>query len=140
MGANTPLDKKTIPIWIEGKLRKIVEIGGVVSRVYGVNRPIKMVSSVEQMLGGAEMGHQKHLNIHLFPETSTDDVSLINFKGTSPVIGGDCIKAGLIVNPSPLEEVIYVGILREDGSYKRIDFMDGFEPLMVESRKLGLTY
>ena len=139
------LEEKAVEIRIQGDLQKIVKIEGSVDRVNGFNEPIKIIPSpsIKQILGGSDtIGYQKKLQIVLDSKTSTHKISLLKFKGTSPVRDGDRIKAGLILDEyferHRIGNILYLGMLKQDGSFGRIDYMDGYNPTHGDASKLRL--
>ncbi|MBA7598176.1 hypothetical protein ES703_05187 [subsurface metagenome] len=125
------LEEKAVEIRVRGDLHKIVQILGSVESVSGFNKD------------------QKFLDINL--KTIKNYVGLLKFYGTSPVRGGDIIKAGLVLNvyygkrwqrtyskKDGSGSLLYLGILKQDGSFGRIDFMDGYNPMHDDAIKLGL--
>jgi len=148
----TSLEEKAVEIKVEGIPKKVVEVRGVVGDVQGFNELIRMNLTPEQMLAGPPPLYQKFLSISLEPETCI--INLLRFKGTSPVKGGDIIRAGLILGENVEKgctgEALYVDILEEDrysgrrvleegGSLARRDFIDGYNPTHSDAEKLGLT-
>ena len=117
------LEKKAVEISIRGKKKKIATIEGLVTGVTGL---------------------EDKLHIHLDCTTYTHRINLIKFSGQSPVRKGDRIRAGLIVIPEFPKEAIFIGIY-EDGTkpdylkrFSRLDFMGGYNPLHVDTKKLGI--
>ncbi len=140
------LEKKAIKIRVHGDLQKIVQIWGSVEFVEGFNEPIKISSITSSTITGKTIssyltGYQKKLHIALDPESNPEEIKLLNFKGTSPVRGGDKIKVGLILDEYferyRIGNILYLGILKQEGSSERIDYMDGYNPTQGDAKKLG---
>ena len=127
------LEEKAVEIIVHGDLQKIVQILGSVKSVSGFNKDLESLYS-----------NQKVLYINLNPKTSTKKnyVGLLKFQGSSPVRGGDIIKAGLSLGSYSEESgggyILYLGILKKDGSFGRIDYEDGYNPMHDDARRLGL--
>ena len=137
MNVNDALEQKAVEIKVGGEKKEISEIEGVVKDVYGFNELIKIKPKGHEIFAGPPPSYyQRHLSISLDSETSTHHIPQIKFIGTSPVRGGDRIRAGLIVDSAFPKEAIYVGILKEDDSYERIDFMNGYDPQQEDTEKL----
>lgn len=139
------LEKKAVEIEINKNLIKVVSVEGSVKSVSGFNKPIEIkisTGSIGEAPNSHITGYQKKLNIILDPNTSTEDIELLKFQGTSSVKGGDRIKAGLILDDyfkrRGIGTILYVGILKQDGSFGRIDYIDGYNPMQHEVIKLGL--
>jgi len=120
------LEKKAVEIIVRGDPHKIVQILGSVESVSGFNRP------------------QEFLHIVLDPKTSTPEkIGLLKFQGTSPVRGGDRIKVGLILDEyfekHGVGNILYLDVLKQNGSFGRRDFMDGYNPMQKDIEKLGLV-
>ena len=90
----------------------------------------------------ADYSYKRCLRIHLDPETQKDGITQLNFYGTSPVRGGDKIRAGIILDETVKEyggaaEAFYVEITDQRGHHIRRDFRNqdkgGFS-----NRDLGL--
>ena len=90
----------------------------------------------------ADYSYKRCLHIYLDPETQKEGITQLNFDGTSPIRGGDKIRAGLILNETVKKnggaaEAFYVEIINQNGHYLRRDFRDrdkgGFS-----NRDLGL--
>ena len=117
------LEEKAVEIIVHGDLQKIVQISGSVESISGYNKE-----------------NQKFLHIKL--KTRNPYVGLLKFQGTSPVRGGDIIKAGLSLGSYSEESgsgyILYLGILKKDGSFGRIDYEDGYNPMHDDARRLGL--
>jgi hypothetical protein len=95
-------------------LLKIVRIGGYVTKVEG---------------GRKDNTHESHMRIYLNPETQRDNITQLNFYGTSPVRSGDKIAAGIILDEEvrtggKAGEAFYVEIIDQRGNYLRRDFMN----------------
>jgi hypothetical protein len=129
------LEEKAVEIEIDKNLIKVVSIECSVESVSGYNKPIEINIMSDTI-------YQKKLHITLDPKTSTEDIGLLKFQGTSPVRGGDNIKAGLILDKYSEKyeggNILYLGILKQDGSFGRIDYMDGYNPMHGDASKLGL--
>jgi len=142
------LEEKAVEIEVEkGVLKKIVKIEGSVDRVSGFNEPIGIspttpLTTIGQPIKSYITGYQKKLQIVLDSKTSTHKISLLKFQGTSPVRDGDRIKAGLILDEyferHQIGNILYLGMLKQDGSFGRIDYMDGYNPTHGDASKLGL--
>jgi len=142
------LEKKAVEVEIDKNLIKVVSIECSVESVSGFNKPVKISPTTPHTIIGQPIrsyltGYQKKLHITLDPKTSTENIGLLKFQGTSPVRGGDNIKAGLILDKySETYEggnILYLGILKQDGSLERVDFMDGYNPTHGDAKKLGLS-
>jgi len=142
------LEEKAVEIEIDKNLIKVVSVEGSVKSVSGFNKPIKISPITPSTSFGKSIrsyltGHQKRLQIALYPETSTPEkIGLLKFKGTSPVRKGDLIKAGLILGEDVEKygtgDALYIDIFEKDGSLVRRDFMDGYNPTHGDAKKLGL--
>jgi len=141
------LEEKAIEIEINKDLTKVVPVEGSVEFVEGFNEPIKISSITSSTITGKTIssyltGYQKELHIALDPESNPEEIKLLKFKGTSPVRGGDRIKVGLILDEYferyKIANILYLGILKQDGSSERIDYMDGYNPTQGDAKKLGL--
>lgn len=123
------LEEKAVEIIFKGDPHKIVQILGSVKSVSGFNKDLEFLYS-----------NQKVLYINL--KTIKNYVRLLKFYGTSPVRGGDIIKAGLILNAYSEKDgsgyLLYLGILKQDGSFGRIDYMDDYTPMHDDAKRLGL--
>jgi hypothetical protein len=120
------LEEKAVEIRLHGDIQKIVETKGSVIRVSGFNKE-----------------DQKRLHIVLDSRTSTPEkIELLKFYGESPVRGGDTISAGLILDQYSEKGgrgyILYLEILKQDGSLERIDFMYNYDPSLEDTKKLGL--
>ena len=117
------LEEKAVEIEVNEDLQKIVQI----------------VGSVESVSGFNERGF-----LHINSDFKISPIGKIRlkFKGTSPVRGGDRIKAGLILSQYFEEEgegdLLYLGILKQDGSFGRIDYADDYNVLPWAIKELGL--
>jgi len=127
---------------------KVVSVEGSVESVSGFNEPIKIspvtpLTTIGQPIKSYITGYQKKLHIVLNPKTSTPEkIGLLNFQGTSPVRGGDRIKAGLILDEyfekHGVGNILYLDILKQGGFFWRRDFVDGYNPMQNDIEKLGL--
>ena len=142
------LEEKAVEIDINETLTKVVSVEGSVESVSGFNEPIKMSPTTPHTIIGQPIksyiiGYQKKLHINLDPETSTECIGLLKFKGTSPVKGGDRIKAGLILEEYfkryRIGNILYLEVLKQDGCLERRDFIDGYNPIHGDAKKLGLV-
>ena len=142
------LEEKAVEIEVQGVVKKVVEIKGSIIYVNGFNKPIEISPTTTKTIIGKPIpshitGYQKELNIVLNPMTSTNKTVLIKFKGTSPVREGDRIEAGLILDKDfkkyKVGEIIYLGILNQDGFPGRRDFIDGYNLTPNDAKKLGLA-
>ena len=119
----------TIEVLSEGRREtlKIARIEGYVARAEG---------------GIKDYSHKNRLRIYLNPKTQVDEITQLNFYGTSPVRAGDKIGAGIILNEivkgyGGAAEAFYVEIIDERGNYLRRDFRDNCEGPWF-NRDLGL--
>ena len=132
------LEEKAVEIEINETLTKVVSVEGSVESVSGFNEPIILKIDHTTIVG-----YQKKLHINLDPETSTECIGLLKFKGTSPVKGGDRIKAGLILEEYfkryRIGNILYLEVLKQDGCLERRDFIDGYNPIHGDAKKLGLV-
>ena len=143
------LEEKAVEIEIQGVVKKVTEINGLVKNVSGYNKPIKIkdhsIGSITRYLDFQTTGYQKELLIFSDSKISTDEIISLNFsfRGTSPVRGGDRIKVGLILDKDieiiyRTRNILYLGILNQNGSLGRIDYEEGYTPLVNDIKKLGL--
>ncbi len=146
MGSQT-LEEKAVKVRIGKVMKDIVEVKGSVIWVEGFNEPFEIMLKPGTMIVDDHLprvtGYQKKLHIALDSETSTYGIGLLKFMGTSPVRRGDNITAGLIlgenVEKSGEGEALYVSMWGDDEFLIRRDYMDGYDPLHNEAKRLGLT-
>ena len=141
------LEEKAVEIEINKTLTKVVSVEGSVEFVEGFNEPVEISSITSSTITGKTIssyltGYQKKLHIALDPESNPKEIELLKFKGTSPVREGDTIKAGLILDEYSkryrIGNILYLGLLKKDGSFGRVDYADGYNPTQGDAKKLGL--
>jgi hypothetical protein len=117
------LEEKAIEIEIGGKPTKVVSVEGLVESVSGYNKPIEISPTTAKTVIGKS-------------------ISSLKFKGTSPVRTMDIIRAGLILDKDfervRIGDILYLGILKQDRSFGRIDYIDGYTPTQQDIERLGL--
>ena len=139
--------EEAVKVCIGKVVKDIVEVKGSVIWVEGFNEPFEIMLNPGTMMVDDHLpritGYQKELHIALDEEISTYGIGLLKFRGTSPVRRGDNITAGLILGENVEElgvgEALYVSIWGDDEFLIRRDYMDGYNPLHNEAKRLGLT-
>ncbi len=125
MRVNALLEERDVEVDINGKKTEISTIEGMVLGVTGFNDGLHVSLDSEKTTYGK----------------TTYSISRIIFDGISPVRMGDRIRAGLIVTPEFDKKAVYLGLMKDASSnsaYERIDFMNGYDPLHVDWKKMGL--
>jgi len=137
------LEEKAVEIEVQGDIKKVVEIKGLVDCVKGSSEPIFIPPRIAIRPRSTYLtGYKRNLHITLDPKSSGYNIRSIKFEGTSSVKGGDMIKAGLILeeNRESYEGlgVLYIEILDNDFFVRR-DLMDGCGLMHKDARKLGIN-
>ena len=124
---------------LEARSNEIVVLSGKARQKLKITNIEGQVIKVNNIRGDQ---HRNYLNVHLKPETQKEGIMLY-FYGTSPVRGGDKIRAGIILDEEfslereRIGDAFYIEIIDERSHYLRRDFRDECEGPWFE-RDLGL--